>query len=462
MFKSVLQKFTALGLCFSALVILAVGCSQAPEDTVVEAPSYFGSGAQEASFSFDTRIVMAKSLGKPNEASIRNSVKSVMRFMLGSIHDYGSVYAGFETKINSVKTLENGDYNVLYRLSGKGVFKKGIAAMPMNVPIKPEKLWKLARQKCQPVGEDIDEGSFWYSWQPEKNQCPLVKNQDWMQVQVRLTVLPVTTDTYPEYERLVVDQELKGTVFFGAASHSNKNWNPLDPELKDEGAKSYLQAREFMVGKLGYTASTLSVEEVRSLFKLNDKFLVPFAEEMTKVTAKGTIRIRFLFLETGFYKEGNEAFHFILRDAVKNESVIFYDGHSGIGRNLNLDSIEADHNFKINFNPNYQLIYFGSCLPYAYYTDLFFKRKITEEDPNGTKNLDILAYAKESHFGNIENLRLFLALDNYMSAGVKTSYQKIITETPKDFFGVIGDEDNNSPVLSKSAQVTKVNKSKNK
>ncbi|MBC7421153.1 MAG: hypothetical protein H7328_10530 [Bdellovibrio sp.] len=65
-------------------------------------------------------------------------------------------------------------------------------------------------------------------------------------------------------------------------------------------------------------------------------------------------------------------------------------------------------------------------------------------DPNGTKNLDILAYAKESHFGSVENLRLVLALDNYMVRGEKTSYQNIITKTPKDFFGVIGDEDNST------------------
>ncbi len=437
-------------LVLSAAYLLAVGalsmsCAKKADDLVIETPSYFGAGANEATFNFNARIVVSKSTGEPTEDSIRSSVKYAMKFVLGSIHDQGAVYAGYETKINNFEILSNGDYLVYYNLSGKGVFKTGLTSIQFNVPIMPDKLWSLSKQKCHSSDEEVDDGNFWYAWNPEKARCPLIKDTHWFKTDVALKAIAATTDTYPEYDRLIVDNQLAVTMYFGSASHSNTNWNPLDPQLKDEGASAYIQMRNFLIKTLGYSTRTMTAEEVRSLYSLRSQLQMPFAEELLKATPRGNIRIRLFFLETAYLNDKSAAFHYILKDSVKNEAVILYDGHSGIGRNLNLDRIESNHGFKIPFNPNYQIIYFGSCLPYAYYTDLFFKRKITPDDPNGTKNLDILAYAKEAYFGNTENSRLMLALDNYMLNGNKTSYQKIITETPKDFFGVIGDEDNSLP-----------------
>jgi hypothetical protein len=455
MVTPLLKKLIFSSTCLLAISALAVSCAKKAEEIAVEAPSYFGTGANEAAFSFDTRIIISKSTGKPTEDSIRSSVKYAVKFMLGSVHEDGSIYAGFQTKILNYETLPNGDYNVSYNLSGKGVFKTGLTSIKINAPIMPDKLWSLSKERCHPSGDEVDEGNFWYSWSPEKNRCPLVKDVHWMQIEAALAAMPATKDTYPEYERLIVDNQMNMTMFFGAADHDNTNWNPLDPQLEDPGARSYNQLRDYLVKTLSYTSRIMTPEEVRTLYSLRSKLQLPFSEELTKQTPKGLVRIRLFFLETSYMSDHAGAFHYILKNSVKNESVVFYDGHAGIGRNLNLDRIDANNGFKTTFNADYQLIYFGSCLPYAYYTDLFFKRKITPQDPNGTKNLDILAYAKEAHFGNVENLRLMLALDNYMIKGKKTSYQKIITTNPRDFFGVIGDEDNNRP-LAPAASVNPV------
>lgn len=446
MVTPLLKKLVFTSTCLLATAALSVGCAKKSEDTVIESPSYFGSGAAEAAFSFDTQIVVPKSSGQPTEDSIRNTVKYGVKFILGSVHDNGSVYAGFTTKISHFEVLPDGDYKVFYKLSGKGVFKKGLSSIHFNVPITPDKLWSLSKNKCHAIDEEVDEGNFWYSWDPEKVHCPLVKDVNWHKVDVQLASMPATEDTYPEYERLVMNKQLSVTMFFGAADHDNENWNPVHPEVQDQGARAYLQMRNYLVNTLGYAPRELGEEEIRSTYGLRKKVQIPFVEELLKATPQGNVRIRLLFLETSYFSENSKAFHYILKNAVKNESAVFYDGHAGIGRNLNLDRMEKNYGFKIPFNTNYQIIYFGSCLPYAYYTDLFFKRKITETDPNGTKNLDILAYAKESHFGNVENLRLMVALDDYMVKGTKTSYQRIITETPDDFFGVIGDDDNAAPV----------------
>jgi hypothetical protein len=424
-----------------AIGALSMGCSQKAEDLTIEAPSYFGHGVHEAIISFDARVIVPKSSGKPTPDSIRSVVRYAMKFALGSVHDRGSIYAGFKLKINNFETLPNGDYKVFYNLSSKGVFEKGMTSVKFNIPIKPDKLWSLSKFKCH-VSPEVDEGNFWLLWNPENNGCPLIQNEDWQKVEAQLMAMPVTVDTYPEYERLISDQQLAVTLFFGAAKHDNKNWNPLDLNSNDFGSRSYVVMRDYLVKTLGYSSRILSEDEIRSLYSLRSKTQMPFAEEFFKLTSKGKVRIRLFFLETAYLSNNNAAFHYILKSSLKKEAVILYDGHSGIGRNLNLDLLEANGNFKIQFNPNYQIISFGSCLPYTYFADSFFKRKVTAFDTNGTKNLDILAYAKVAHFGNVEHLRIILALDTYMTTSNKTSYQKIVSETPKDFFGVIGDEDN--------------------
>lgn len=445
-----LKKLVGASLYSLILFAMIIGCAKKADDIVVEAPSYFGRDAVEAAFSFEAQIIAPASSATPTEASIQSSVKYAMKYVLGSIHEDGSVYAGFQTKINSVETLANGEYKVSYTLNGKGVFKASATEVKFNVPIVPEKLWALSKEKCHDPKEEVDEGNFWYSWNPERSRCPLVKNQHWMPIKVKLSPMPATADTYPEYERLIVNSQMTVSVFYGSADHDNQTWNPLDHD--DLGAESYKRTRDYLINTLGFVAREMSFEELTKVYSLRAKMPKPFAEELTKQTAKGLLRIRLFFLDTQYMHDESITFHYLLKHALKNESVVFYDGHSGIGRNLNLDRIDSNREFKITFNSNYQLIYFGSCLPYAYYTDLFFKRKITPEDPNGTKNMDILAYAKESHFGNVENLRILLALDTYMINNEKTSYQKIITENPKDFFGVIGDEDNSISSVEKPAE----------
>jgi hypothetical protein len=239
----------------------------------------------------------------------------------------------------------------------------------------------------------------------------------------------------------VVDGKLNATVFFGA-DHNNSDWNPLSGGHKDPGAMSYRRLRGYLTKNLGYQTRQLTTEEVAVMYNPKDKSKIPFGEEISKTTPRGIIRYKLLYLETQYIEDQSEAFHYILKNTLKNESVVFYEGHSGIGRNLNLDRIENRHGFKFSFNPNYQLMFIGSCMPYAYYIDMLFKRKSTDLDPKGTKNLDLFAYGKESYFASPEDHNILLALDTYMTIGGKMSYQQIITENPKHYFGVLGDEDN--------------------
>ena len=176
------------------------------------------------------------------------------------------------------------------------------------------------------------------------------------------------------------------------------------------------------------------------LYKAKDKF-VPYITEFNFAGKVANHRIRLILLDSGFY-HNSTAFHQLLQESLAKESVVFYNGHSGIGHNLDLMAIEKLRSLKFILNPKYQILFLGSCVPYSYYTDMFFSRKKTAADPAGTANLDILSYGKESIFGNIEDQALTKALTRYAASGEKLSYQVIIRSSPNYFFGVNGDEDN--------------------
>lgn len=433
------RLLTAGGL---ALVLTSVfGCAQSSGANIDDSPSYFGREANEGEFNFESYIFITKTKGKPTEPEIYENVKEAIRYTLGAMHEEASIYGGFKVKTLKIETAKPNIYKVSYRLYGKGVFNNYKSNYTLIVPVVPYLLQTLAKNKCHDLTEDVDDGNFWYAWQPNKEGCPLIAGVHYNEIYVELSIVGQTRMSYPEYDRLLMNKQLKATIFFGA-DHNNKNWNPLVENHRDPGAGSYKEYREYLVNKLGYVARKMSSKEIELYYNPKNKSKIPFAEEITKKTTRGVIRYRLFYLETQYIEERSEAFHFILKNTLKDEAVIFYEGHSGIGRNLNLSRIEHRHDFKFNFNPNYQIMLLGSCLPYAYYVDMLFNRKSTATDRQGTKNLDIFAYGIEAEFGSTEHFNMILALDKFMTTGQQTSYQEIITEHPNFYFGVIGDEDN--------------------
>lgn len=428
----------------SKSILFVAGVSLSILGSKAQAFDYFGDFAKVSEFSFNAAVILPKSAGQPTEESLNKEVKLVTKYILGHMDDDGSISYAFKTKIIKVESASNTNYKVSYSFKGKGVFKSEFGEYEFYVPVMPRQIHALADGKCQDEkATEVDSGNFWYDWKPEVQLCPLVEGEHYLKIKAALKVIPSTVETYPEYEKLIVNNKMTVTMFFGASDHSNSNWNPLAENHEDYGAHAYQQTRQHYID-MGYSVRQITEAELRTIYTPKDSSKLPFGEELTKTGENGrSMQIRMYFLETQSTNNRSEGFHYFLRRVLKTDSVVMYDGHSGLGENLNLNKIEARHGFEIKLNPNYQLIYFGSCIPYAYYSDMFLKRKVTKTDINGTKNLDVLAYARESHFGNTENLRLISALDKYVFTDEKTSYQMMVTGLPTDMFGVVGDEDNN-------------------
>lgn len=434
---------------FSVALLLVFAISCAASKQADEQSSYFGKVASEAKFTLKSFIYLPKSDKEITNDSIKGSMNVVYKFMQGRMHQVGALSSAYKYQILSVEPHDEKTVKVNYEFSDVGVFPKELTSFEFYTMIIDDNLFAASKGLCHSSKdpEGVDKGNFWYAWDPEIPGCALKEGTHFVKVKTSLERIIQTSSTYPEYEKLIVNGELKMSIVFGYADENLTSRLPGEIEYKgkkvlDPGGASFINFYSILVEKMGYKSRFWSEEEIKQIYNPEKSEDLPYLVDFTKQTPKGKITVTAYFGETNFFKRKSRGLHYFLKRALKNDSMIMYEGHSGIGRNLNLVNIESERKIKFEFNPGYQIIYLGSCLPYAYYVADFFKRKVNSADQLGTKNLDLLAYARESHFSNKEVYLMFDAVNKYMMTGVRKTYQEILGDNPKDFFGVIGDEDN--------------------
>lgn len=403
---------------------------------------YYGHDHSEAHVNLSGYVIIEQATA-PLKSHIDPVIAIQMRYMLGlmrsrSLHA-AALYPKWSSTITEITKLPGANgFLVKYNLKTKGIFSNGKVQYSFTLPINPKKLFAVSQGKCSV--KPSEESNFWYHWEPTLTNCPLRETVDYFITHSNLTPIKNTEKSYPEYSRLVdASKVIKVTMFFGFEKYGYQNWTPSGT---DWGIRGFNQAREFLKNS-GFSEAILTAQQVASLYKAKDRF-IPYISEFTFKGSTATIRIRLILCDTGI-NHNSTAFHFLLKDSLQQESVIVYNGHSGIGHNLDLSHIEKLRGIKFVMSPKYQIVFLGSCIPYSYYTEIFFNRKKNQSDPTGSRHLDILSYGKEALFGNKEDQAFIKALTTYAVSGEKQSYQQIINSSPNYFFGVNGDEDNPLP-----------------
>lgn len=403
---------------------------------------YFGADNNEAEFTLPLQLKFVQTVA-PTKISVDPQVRSQLRFMLGLMRSREKTAAALYPKWSyTVTEIKKGDkpgtWNVKYMLKAKGLFATGTKNFTFTLPTNPKTLFAESQGKCM-TGEEAEESNFWYHWEPLLAGCPLKEGENYYNVTAELTPKANTEQTYPEYSRLVdANKTIKMTMFFGLEHYDSADWNPADGG-EDWGIKGYNLQREFLKS-LGFSERLWSASEIAAIYTAKDN-RIPYITEMELAGPVAKLRIRLILADSGF-AHNSRAFHAFLKESLAKESVIVYDGHSGIGKNLDIPAIERLRGVKMPMSQNYQILFLGSCVPYAYYPEIFFSKKRTTTDPNGTKNLDIFTYGKEAIFGNKEDQVLTRALVRFSKDGARVSYQTMIRTTHNFYFAVNGDEDN--------------------
>lgn len=393
----------------------------------------------------------------------------------------------YQITLTSLKPSNTGQNLIIltYNFSGKVLvhrdfFGEGGQAktgkLPITLPLNPLTIYQLGvRQIKVPVDEhhpngerelawfnlctDVhynSDGDFFYFWDPDRinrsgrewryPNCPLREdNVNVLRLTGSIKRLPNSYQKYFEYDRLYSKKKLKISLFLGYLSDVEDFETPNMDDYIWDGLKEIdkrIKAEGFTVtGRYDHYAfdeGTLIEGGINTYIKYLKTGITRDIVRAGEKNPTMDVEIEILLSDTSIGSEDG-AFHHFYRHALKNSDIIIYDGHSGLGANLDLDSIDA----KLANSSKYQIVYLNGCSGYPYFKDMYFDAKA-----GGTKNLDLIlsgiATLSDTVAGN-----MMAFMEGFMSGKtLNTSYilQKIeaanFDANGSYLTGVMGEQDN--------------------
>lgn len=406
--------------------------------------------ATEAELKFRGRVFMEAAQAPTADQARKKIEKQVLHLFgpMGRNPRRASPLGNHAIGAVAVREIRAPLYEATYEYTGRAIVAQGPETeYPILLPLNPDKIYAAATvvqlgKKSYPCTDahHYEESAFWYYWYPFRANCRLREGKDFAIWKASLRRFPNMTRSYPEYARLAHDGTIRMDTFFGM-NDPKLGPNPLTSG--DINAGNFRLLRQELQ-RLGFAGRVWSAEEIRSVVGATTARL-PYVEEYSRGTARARLVARLFFGATGLY-EGSQPFHYFLKDSLENAAVMVYDGHSGFGSNLHLGRIESMEKFPIALpTSRYQILFFNSCSSYPYYRSQYFGRKVTEADPQGTRELDILTTGNETMFSVMgqNSVAVTRAVYSWATGQGTLSYQQWATQIDSNnLFGVNGDEDN--------------------
>ena len=271
---------------------------------------------------------------------------------------------------------------VHYKNSGQMILhnnaaQKVLAQGYFNVPL-PTNPFKAYRKKCTDSHYDTF-GDNWYFYDPFRQGCESLSQAPLAQNVVIHVKKSKTRNIQRSAELpLLRGDNGNGDLFSIYLIHGFSE-DKKDPE--DDGRLNYKMAHEYLLEK-GF-----SVEKL----KKNTPYPLNLYKKTITLSSGETIRIevKSLLVETGIESK-SKVFADFFKQAVSYADVIIYEGHSGLGGNLNIPELERKAG-KFNFPNKKQIYYFDSCSSYSYYLDHFNAYKTKT-------NIDVVTNGLSSYF----------------------------------------------------------------
>lgn len=228
---------------------------------------------------------------------------------------------------------------------------------------------------------DVDAGVFWYYYRPEKSICKL-EDEDVFRFPIEVTASPDETEgMYPEYHKVWEDDALNVVAIFGKA--------------KDGGGDGD-------IGVVGYGKFiNLVKEELRGQVVETIPETLPNRAGVStpEVTIRATLDdgkevVVSVFLIEKVTRAPN-SFWQRYESLTPTADYIIYNGHSGLGQNVRALARRGEWS-----EGQYSIVFMNGCDTFAYIDSALndAHAEVNEDDPEGTKYLDIVANAMPSLF----------------------------------------------------------------
>ncbi|MCB9737312.1 MAG: PPC domain-containing protein [Deltaproteobacteria bacterium] len=260
---------------------------------------------------------------------------------------------------------------------------KYVLKLPRNVSYSgQQKFTEAYKHDCVEWGaHDVDTGSMWYYYRPALSGCRIAA-EDIHEITATVSPSPLqTTGKYPEYHKVWEDDRLEVVAVFG----------------KYEDGKTS--------GDVGIDGYNRFVEAVRSELKTRSLVTVPATlptnpgvanpdVELTGTLADGrTVHVVALLVDN--VRTAGATFDRRYESLSGGADLIIYNGHAGLGANIRALAQKGDWK-----TGQYVIVFMNGCDTYAYIDSALAEAHadVNEDDPIGTKYVDLVSNAQPSFF----------------------------------------------------------------
>lgn len=309
--------------------------------------------------------------------------------------------------------IEEGVITIKYSNSGKmilnakaadKILEKGSIELPL--PTNP---YDIYDKKC--TDEHYNSfGDFWYFYDPFRKGCEYL-GKDPKATKVSLKITPA------EYKKMELSPKLpllrgdngNGNLF---SIYIISGYYEDGSDKKDPGYENFREIRE------GFLSQGFEISSKRPKTTMPLNIYTKTIELDNGKTME--VEINHLLIETDIGTR-SKVFAKFFKEAVEEADVIIYGGHSGLGANLDIPSLEEKAG-KFEFNTKKkQIFFFDSCSSYSYYLEHFAVEKTKAK-------IDIISYGLSSYFHTSTPV-LFAFLDHILKTDNEdTPWKKILSD----------------------------------
>lgn len=273
---------------------------------------------------------------------------------------------------------------IAYKVEGvmlvnKNMAKKILEAGSWKITL-PSDLDNFYEEKC--TDEHYTSfGDFWYFYDPFREGCEFLRQAPMAKtVNIKIAALKnASFDTDAALERLRGDNG-NGDLFEITTINGYAD-SAKDPD--DEGRTAFEDMNQWL-RQTGFNEKIVARYQNRPIHQFTKTLKKADGSEIK-------VRITRLLAETAVASK-NVTFAKFFKHAVENADVVIYAGHSGLGGNLDIGSLEEKAG-GFEFNPRkHQIFFFDGCSSYSYYLTMF-------EEQKSKGKIDILTNGLSSYFG---------------------------------------------------------------
>jgi hypothetical protein len=286
-------------------------------------------------------------------------------------------------RILSTHRIGSGKTQIQYYNQGKIILHKIVAArlltlgrLDIPLPSDPDEIY---HKKCTD-DHYFTFGDYWYFYDPFRPGCEKL-GQAPLAISTTMKISLATKRKMDLSPRLDLLRGNNGNgdliSIYVIHGYADSSTDPRDEgRLNFESFNSFLRAQRF-------EESTKQEGTTRPLHIFRRPVKLPSG-------LVANVEVRHLLVEAEIDSR-NVSFAKFFKDAVANADVIVYEGHSGLGGNLDIASLEQKAGRFVFPTRKRQIFFFDSCSSYSYYLEAFAAEKTRA-------SIDVITYGLPSYF----------------------------------------------------------------